>query len=62
VHLFITTGQDDGWQTRQFVGHYRVVTPSEVAQLAERVGFKGVYILPAHESNYYQPIIRGFAP
>lgn len=61
VHLFVTTEQDDGWQTRQFVGYYRAVTPGEVAQLAERVGFKDVYILPPQESGYYQSIIRGVA-
>lgn len=62
VHLFITCERDDGWQTRHFIGHYRAVISSEVAQLAERVGFKDVYILPPQESGYYQPIIRGVAP
>ena len=62
VHLFITTERDDGWKTRHFVGRYRAVTPSEVAQLAERVGVKDVHIVPPADSNYYQPIIRGISP
>jgi glycine/sarcosine N-methyltransferase len=62
VHLFITCERDDGWQTRHFMGHYRAVIPSEVAQLVERVGFKDVHVLPPQESGYYQPIIRGVAP
>ena len=62
VHLFITMQMPDGWHTRHFVGHYRAITPSEVAALAVHAGFDDVRVLTPHETGYYQPVIRAVAP
>lgn len=62
VHLFITIEKLDGWDTRHFVGHYRAITPSEVAGLAQRAGFDHVRVLAPDETGYYQPVIRAVAP
>jgi len=62
VHLFITIQQADGWHTRHFVGQYRAVSPSHVAELAEHAGFHSVRVLAPDATGYYQPVIRGVAP
>lgn len=61
VHLFIMVEKYDGWHTRHFVGHYRAVTPSEVAALAVEAGFDDVRVLAPDETGYYQPLIRAVA-
>lgn len=58
VHLYITrqtSGSD--WQSSHFVGHYRAITPDEVASLASQVGFDDIRILSPATTGYYQPII-----
>jgi hypothetical protein len=59
--LFITIQEPDGWHTRHFVGQYRAVAPSHVAELAEHAGFEDVRVLAADETGYYQPVVRGVA-
>lgn len=61
VHLFITIQEPDGWHTRHFVGQYRAVAPSHVAELAEHAGFDEVRVLAPDETGYYQPVVRGVA-
>jgi len=58
VHLHITrqtSGVD--WQSSHFVGHYRAITPDEVACLALQVGFEDVRVLWPATTGYYQPIM-----
>ena len=62
VHQFITYEGLDGWHTRHFVGRYRAISPSEVAELARRASFDDVRVLGPQETGYYQPVIRAVAP
>ena len=58
VHLYITRQMpSDEWVTNHFVGHYRAITPAEVAAYSEKVGFRQVRILQPAETGYYQPIV-----
>lgn len=58
VHLYITRQTpSDEWVTSHFLGHYRAMTPEEVAAHAEQVGFGQVQILQPEETGYYQPIV-----
>jgi len=60
VHQFITRQlSDERWDSDHFVGHYRAVTPEEIALLAERAGFQEVRVLPPSATGFYQPIIMG---
>ncbi|MFM0045587.1 class I SAM-dependent methyltransferase [Paraburkholderia sediminicola] len=58
VHLYITR-QTSGLDLKSshFVGHYRAITPDEVASLASRVGFNDVRVLSPASTGYYQPIV-----
>ena len=62
VHLFITCERADQWETRHFVGLYRAVIPTDIAQFASRVGFEDCQVLSPRDTGYYQPIVRGIAP
>jgi glycine/sarcosine N-methyltransferase len=58
VHLYITRQMpDESWTTAHVVGHYRAITPEQVASQAEQVGFHQVRVLTPAESGYYQPIV-----
>jgi SAM-dependent methyltransferase len=58
VHLFITRELVDGnWNSMHFQGHYRAVSPREVADYAEQIGFQNVQILNPEATGYYQPIV-----
>jgi glycine/sarcosine N-methyltransferase len=58
VHLYITRELDDGrWAVNHFTGRYRAVTPHEVAVHAARAGFRGVKILQAEDTGYFQPVV-----
>jgi glycine/sarcosine N-methyltransferase len=58
VHLYITRQTSSlDWQSSHFVGHYRAITPDEVASLASQVGFDDVRVLSPAITGYYQPII-----
>ena len=58
VHLYITRQMPTGrWTTSHFLGHYRAMTPDEVASCAEQVGFRQVRILMPAETDYYQPVV-----
>ncbi|CAB3639121.1 hypothetical protein LMG24238_00114 [Paraburkholderia sediminicola] len=63
VHLYITRQTNSlDWQSSHFIGHYRAITPEEVATLAAQVGFNDVQVLSPVVSGYYQPIVTGIAP
>ena len=63
VHLYITRQTNNlDWQSAHFVGHYRAITPEEVATLAAQVGFKAVQVLSPAITGYYQPIVTAMAP
>jgi glycine/sarcosine N-methyltransferase len=63
VHLYITQElPNDMWTTSHFLGHYRAITPKEVASQAEQVGFRQVQILPPTETGYYQPVVTAIRP
>lgn len=58
VHLYITREMPkDEWLTSHFVGHYRAITPQEVAEHAEQVGFRQVEVLEPADTGYYQPVV-----
>ena len=58
VHLYITRQTPDGdWVTSHFLGHYRAVTPQEIAASAEQIGFGQVQILWPTKTGYYQPVV-----
>jgi glycine/sarcosine N-methyltransferase len=58
VHLYITREMSNGeWITSHFLGRYRAITPQEVAEHAEHVGFRKVRILQAAETGYHQPVV-----
>lgn len=63
LHLYITrqTSALD-WHSGHFVGHYRAITPNELASLASRVGFDDVQVLLPAVTGYYQPIITATTP
>ena len=57
VHLYITrqtSGPD--WQSSHFVGHYRAITPDELASIASRVGFNDVRVLAQAENLFAHEI------
>jgi len=63
VHLYITREQpDQAWTTSHFLGHYRAVTPKEIAGHAEDVGFQRVEILLPEATGFYQPVVRATTP
>jgi glycine/sarcosine N-methyltransferase len=58
VHLYITRQvANDEWVTSHFLGHYRAITPQELAALMDQVGFQQVEILQPLETDYYQPVV-----
>jgi glycine/sarcosine N-methyltransferase len=58
VHLYITRqAPNDEWITNHFLGHYRAITPQELAAHMEQVGFRQVQILQPPETAYYQPVV-----
>jgi glycine/sarcosine N-methyltransferase len=58
VHLYITRqAPNDEWITSHFLGHYRAITPEELAAHMEQVGFRQVQILQPMETAYYQPVV-----
>jgi SAM-dependent methyltransferase len=58
VHIFITIeAADQQWVSRHFVGHYRAITPEEVAGHASFVGLQQVEVLAPAVTGYYQPIV-----
>jgi glycine/sarcosine N-methyltransferase len=58
VHLFITRQLPSlKWSTDHFIGHYRAMTPQEVASHAERVGFQQIEILTPSTTGFYQPVV-----
>jgi glycine/sarcosine N-methyltransferase len=58
VHLYITRqAPNDEWITSHFLGHYRAITPQELAAHMEQVGFQQVQILQPMETAYYQPVV-----
>jgi glycine/sarcosine N-methyltransferase len=58
VHLYITRQMpNDAWVTSHFLGHYRAITPQEVAAHMEQVGFRQVEIRQPTETGYYQPVV-----
>lgn len=63
VHLFITRQLPNlEWSTDHFLGHYRAITPEEVAALVAQVGFQEVEILPPSATGFYQPIVAAVRP
>jgi glycine/sarcosine N-methyltransferase len=58
VHLYITREMQNGeWVTNHFLGHYRAITPQEVADHAEQVGFRQVQVLQPADTGYYEPVV-----
>lgn len=58
VHLYITRQVSDAeWTVSHFLGHYRAMTPQEVAAHAEQVGFRQVQVLRPTETGYHQPVV-----
>jgi len=58
LHLYITREMQNGeWVTNHFLGHYRAITPQEVADHAEQVGFHQVQVLQPADTGYYQPVV-----
>jgi glycine/sarcosine N-methyltransferase len=58
VHLYITRQMpNDAWVTSHFLGHYRAITPQEVAAQMEQVGFRQIEIRQPVETGYYQPVV-----
>jgi glycine/sarcosine N-methyltransferase len=58
VHLYITRQTlSEEWVTNHFVGHYRAITPEEIAAHSEKVGLRQVQVLQPAETGYYQPIV-----
>ena len=63
VHLYITQHMPGGeWLTNHFVGQYRAITTSEVAEQIERSGFCKVKVLQPAETGFYQPIVTALCP
>jgi glycine/sarcosine N-methyltransferase len=62
VHLHVTVETVPGWVAHHFVGKYRAVRPSEVAEMADRSGFRDVDILPPGDTGFYQPIVVAQVP
>lgn len=62
VHLYISRQTDQGWEDHHFVGHYRAITPEEVASLVVAAGFIDARIRPPADTGYYQPIITAIRP
>jgi glycine/sarcosine N-methyltransferase len=63
VHLYITREMpNDEWVTNHFLGHYRAITPEEVAVHAEQVGFQKIKILQPVDTGYYQPVVTAIRP
>jgi glycine/sarcosine N-methyltransferase len=63
VHLYITREMpNDEWVTSHFLGHYRAITPEEVAVHAEQVGFQKIKILQPVDTGYYQPVVTAIRP
>lgn len=59
VHIFITQQlENDDWANHHFVGHYRAITPAEVAAFARQTGFEKIEVLRPAATGFYQPIIR----
>lgn len=60
LHLFITCEAAGGeWTTHHFSGRYRAITPTEVAALAERAGFRSVEVWAPSKTEFYQQIVSG---
>jgi glycine/sarcosine N-methyltransferase len=58
IHMFLSIeAPGERWVTRHFVGHYRAITPEEVARHARQVGFGAVEVLRSSLTGYYQPIV-----
>ncbi|AMP15363.1 class I SAM-dependent methyltransferase [Collimonas pratensis] len=63
VHLYITCQLPSlTWSSSHFTGHYRALTPQEVASHASKAGFEQVQILQPAASGYYQPIVAAIRP
>ena len=61
VHLYVTQETAESWIVHHFAGKYRVVTPEEIARLANQAGLQEVCVLPPSNTGFYQPIIVGEA-
>jgi glycine/sarcosine N-methyltransferase len=62
VHLYISRQIGQRWEDHHFVGHYRAISPAEVAALAVSAGFTDIRVLSPADTSFYQPIITAVRP
>lgn len=58
-HVYLTLKNDSEWRVLHFVGHYRALRAQELVSLLDQSGFKKIEVLPAHQTGYYQTIVKG---